>query len=62
VGLHVAELRVSAPFLRPGVGGPPNGLGPLVLEPLGTESVFSVRRSEARALCGRRFDWIAAAG
>ena len=61
-GLHVAELRVSAPLFSPGVKGPSTGLGPLVLEPLRTESVFSVRDSEARALCGRLLDWIAATG
>ena len=61
-GLHVAELRVSAPLLSPGVRGPSDGLGPLVLEPLVTETVFAVSSSEARALCGRRFDWLAAAG
>ena len=61
-GLHVAELRVSAPLLSPGVRGPSTGLGPLVLEPLATETVFAVSSSEARALCGRRFDWLAVAG
>ena len=61
-GLHVAELRVSAPLLSPESGGRPHGLGPLVLEPLATETVFAVSSAEARALCGRRFDWLAAAG
>jgi hypothetical protein len=61
-GLHVAELRVSAPLLSPGLRGPANGLGPLVLEPLMAETVFAVSSSEARALCGRRFDWVAVAG
>jgi hypothetical protein len=61
-GLHVAELRVSASPFAPGVKGPSDALGPLVLEPLVAETVFAVSSSDARALCGRRFDWLAVAG
>jgi hypothetical protein len=61
-GVHSLRLRVDGPGLRPGSGGYPFGMGPLVLS-RGTAAgttVTSVAPAAARSLCGKRLDWIEA--
>jgi hypothetical protein len=61
-GAHRVALRYTAGGLRPGSGGPPFPLGPLVLSRMTTDlPVTYVRPAEARSLCGKRLDWIEAA-
>jgi hypothetical protein len=60
-GTHTVDLTYETSGWHPGSGGPPFSFGPLMLsredarEPLQT-----VAASAARALCGRRLDWIEA--
>jgi hypothetical protein len=60
-GPHTAALRLDRPPLRPGVGGPADALGPLVLEPVAAAPLVGTPAGAARSLCGRRLDWVAAA-
>ena len=55
-------LRYDTGGLRPGSGGQPFGLGPLVLSMATADlPVTYVRPTDARSLCGKRLDWIEAA-
>jgi hypothetical protein len=48
---------------RPGSGGPPATVGPLVLQPQTPEpQPFTVPLAAARSLCGRTLDWVEALG
>jgi hypothetical protein len=59
-GSHPITLGVGGPGLRPGSGGYPYGMGPLVLSPTTAAdgAVTSVAASDARSLCGKRLDWV----
>jgi hypothetical protein len=62
-GLHQVVLHYSAANLRPGSGGPPFPLGPLVLSRHTDELPVSyVQPSNARSLCGKSLDWVEAVG
>ena len=62
-GRHTVTLRFSGADLRPGSGGPPFGIGPLVLSTATADSpVTVVTPANARSLCGRRLDWVEAQG
>jgi hypothetical protein len=60
-GDHRVELRQSADDLRPGSGGAPLAMGPLVLsrEPDSTTITYTAPANASR-LCGRRLDWVEA--
>jgi hypothetical protein len=61
-GKHPVRIRADGPGLRPGSGGYPFGMGPLVLS-RGTAAdatVLSVAPADARSLCGKRLDWVEA--
>jgi len=61
-GAHRVILRYAAGGLRPGSGGQPFGIGPLVLSRATADlPVTYVRPADARSLCGKRLDWIEAA-
>jgi hypothetical protein len=60
-GPHTVAVRLDRPVLRPGVGGPADALGPLVLEPAAPQRLLTVAPDDARSLCGRRLDWVASA-
>jgi len=61
-GMHRVTLRYAAGGLRPGSGGEPFALGPLVLGRATADlPVTYVRPADARSLCGKRLDWIEAA-
>jgi hypothetical protein len=61
-GRHDAELVLDGQTLAPGSGGPPEPVGPLVLNPTSDENppVLELATSEARQLCGKRLDWVEA--
>jgi hypothetical protein len=61
-GVHDVSLVLDGQTLAPGSGGPPEPIGPLVLNPVSNENppVRSVPASRATALCGRYLDWIEA--
>jgi hypothetical protein len=60
-GPHRIELTYNASGVRPGSRGvAPFPLGPLVVAPEEDARTVAVAPSQARALCGRRFDWIEA--
>ena len=60
-GTHSVTLRSRAADLSPGSGGPPLGLGPLLVSRPATDlPITSVQPAAARSLCGRRLDWIEA--
>jgi hypothetical protein len=61
-GLHRVEIRFHGSDLVPGSGGRAQPIGPLVVSSQDTADTKVVRlpRSRARALCGRRLDWIEA--
>jgi hypothetical protein len=64
-GRYAAELRFGGADLHPGSGGFPRPeTGPLLFAPADDESgeLVSVPVSEARRLCGKRWDWIQAIG
>lgn len=44
--------------LRPGTGGYPFGIGPVVLEPVVEASIVRLPPRDAQKLCGRSLDWI----
>jgi hypothetical protein len=61
-GEHRVMLRYDTGGLRPGSGGRPFGLGPLVLSTATADlPVTYVLPADARSLCGKRLDWIEAA-
>jgi hypothetical protein len=55
-GTQRVAVRVSVPTLSPGSGGGGFPLGPLLLQPNGSNRLFE--RPAPRALCGRNLDWI----
>ncbi|MEA2211138.1 MAG: hypothetical protein QOF83_1086 [Solirubrobacteraceae bacterium] len=60
-GVHDVQLRYSAADLRPGSGGPPFALGPLVMSRFTAELPVSyVQPANARSLCGKSLDWLEA--
>jgi hypothetical protein len=62
-GLHQVEIRYGEQDLRPGSGGPPFPLGPLVLSRGSTDPpVRFVSPAAAPSLCGKRLDWVEALG
>jgi hypothetical protein len=65
VGLQAGRYELSVSYdggdWRPGSGGPPATVGPLVLEPLEPEHPpFTIPLTAARSLCGRELDWVEA--
>jgi hypothetical protein len=59
-GTHQVRLRYGEPVLRPGTGGTPFALGPLVLAREGIEPVLRLPARRAQDLCGDRLDWVEA--
>ena len=61
-GPHEIELVLDGQGLGPGSGGPPEAIGPLVLDPAVNEGPPLVELPAARAgeLCGRHLDWVEA--
>jgi hypothetical protein len=60
-GPHTVDLTYDTGGLHPGSGGPPFSFGPLTLSREDArERVQTLAPSAARALCGRRLDWIEA--
>lgn len=61
-GIHQIELAYDDQGLAPGSGGPPEPIGPLVLNPVANEDPLLRRLpiSSATDLCGHRLDWIEA--
>ena len=60
-GPHTVDLTYDRGGLRPGSGGPPFSFGPLTLSREDArDPVRTISPSDARALCGRRLDWIEA--
>jgi hypothetical protein len=60
-GRHMVTLRYDEPVMRPGSGGPPFELGPLVLARDTIDApVLRLPARRARSLCGRRLDWVEA--
>lgn len=60
-GTHAVRLRVGGTGLRPGSGGYPFGMGPLVLSPRDDDlPLESVDPADAATLCGRNLDWVEA--
>jgi hypothetical protein len=62
-GSHRVRLRLGGPDLHPGSGGIPRpATGPLLFTPVGPAGgkLVSVPVGDARQLCGKRWDWIAA--
>jgi hypothetical protein len=59
---HEVELVLDDQTLAPGSGGPPEPIGPLVLNPAANEDppVRELPASRAEALCDRRLDWVEA--
>lgn len=67
IGLEAGRYELSISYdggdWRPGSGGPPATVGPLVLKRQAPEpQPFAVAPAEARTLCGRTLDWIEALG
>jgi hypothetical protein len=69
-GWHTVALRYGGGAWRPGTGGPPEAIGPLVLrreagpqgEALGRESPIALPPRSAHALCRRTLDWVEGLG
>lgn len=60
-GPHTMDLTYDPGGPRPGSGGPPFSFGPLTLSREDArDTVRTISPSDARALCGRRLDWIEA--
>jgi hypothetical protein len=60
-GTHTVDLTYDTGGLHPGSGGPPFSFGPLTLSREDArDPVQTLSPSGARALCGRRLDWIEA--
>ena len=61
-GRHMATIRFHGSDLHPGSGGPAEPIGPLSLSPQDPADtrITYVPARRARALCGRRWDWIEA--
>lgn len=62
-GKHMLELRFARARLRPGVGGPDYGAGPVIVSLAAPRRAVSVLPSaRASSLCGRTLDWVEALG
>jgi hypothetical protein len=62
-GRHEFEVTYGGGGIRPGShGSAPFPLGPLVVAPVRSERRIAVATGDARALCGRRLDWVEALG
>ena len=62
-GAHTVALSYDTGGLHPGSGGPPFSFGPLTLSREDArDRVHTFSPSAARALCGRRLDWIETVG
>jgi hypothetical protein len=62
-GTHTVSIGYDGGDWRPGSGGPPTTVGPLVLRRVvGEPQPLSVPVGAARSLCGRTLDWIEALG
>ena len=62
-GVHKVQLRYGGGGWRPGTGGPPEAIGPLVLRrELAPQPLITLARAKARALCGRTLDWVEGVG
>jgi hypothetical protein len=62
-GVHRVVLRYSAASLRPGSGGAPFPLGPLIVSRYTDElPVTYVQPTKASSLCGKSLDWVEAIG
>jgi hypothetical protein len=62
-GRHLVTLRYSGPDWRPGSGGAPPPTGPVVLaDQTADRPVMLTGLASARALCGKRLDWVEALG
>ncbi|HWO46831.1 MAG TPA: hypothetical protein VNM41_02135, partial [Solirubrobacterales bacterium] len=61
-GAHEAELVLHGQTLKPGSGGPPEPIGPLVFDPAANEdpAVLELPSEQATRLCGKRLDWVEA--
>ena len=61
-GPHTVEVRFHGPDLHPGSGGAAAPIGPLTLssQDAADTRIVRVPSRRARALCGRRLDWIEA--
>ena len=60
-GRHLVKLRYSSVNLRPGSGGDPFAIGPLLLSrPTPGTAMVTLAPRNARSLCGRSLDWIEA--
>jgi hypothetical protein len=66
-GTHTVELRYGGGLWRPGVGGPAESIGPLVLRretgpadspALSRAPLVAVTAKDASALCRRTLDWV----
>jgi hypothetical protein len=59
-GSHEVTLDLHDQTLGPGSGGPPEPIGPLVLDPVANEDplVREVPASQANQLCGKPLDWV----
>jgi hypothetical protein len=59
-GRHELVLRFSGADLHPGSGGRPEPAGPLILSRSESEDaeLTSLPATDARRLCGRRWDWV----
>jgi hypothetical protein len=62
-GRHLVTLRYSGPSWQPGSGGDPPPTGPFVLADQTADTpVMLMEPASARALCGKRLDWVEALG
>jgi hypothetical protein len=60
-GIHDLQIRYETADLRPGSGGPPFALGPLILSRFTADlPVRYVQPANARSLCGTQLDWLEA--
>lgn len=62
-GNYVVSIGYDGGDWRPGSGGAPTLIGPLMLQPETAEKqLLSVAPTAARSLCGRTLDWVEALG
>jgi hypothetical protein len=61
-GRHDVTLALHGQTLGPGSGGPPEPIGPLVLDPVANEDppLREVPASRSEELCGKMLDWVEA--
>jgi hypothetical protein len=62
-GVHTVELRYGGGEWHPGIGGPAEAIGPLMLRRVTPpQPLIALAPSRARSLCGRTLDWIEGVG